>query len=104
MAEEVAAVSQEQQIYAEIGARIRDLEDKQRLLKDRTLLIGQSLIDERDKTFKEIQEMKKDVIKLKDENARLKDFVQRMSEQIGNMARKEELMILQRQFDLFRGV
>jgi len=104
MAEEAVVVSQEQQIYAEIGARIRDLEDKQRLLKDRTLLIGQSLIDERDKTFKEIQDMKKDVIKLKDENARLKDFVQRMSEQIGNMARKEELMILQRQFDLFRGV
>jgi len=101
MAEEVA-VSADQQFFSEVSTRIRDLEEKQRLSKDRILLIGQSLIDERAKTFKDIQEMKKDLIRLKEDNTRLKEFVQRMGEQIGNMARKEELAILQRQFDLFR--
>ena len=82
--------------------RIRDIEEKQRLLKERMLLIGQSLIDERDKSFKEIQELKKTLEIIKEETLRMKDFIQRITEQLDNTARKEELMILQRQFDLFR--
>lgn|SRR3989338_3831214 len=101
MAEEVAA---DEQYFSEVSSRLRDVEEKQRLLKDRVILIGQSLIGERDKTFIEVQTMKKDISRLKEDNLRLKEFVQRMSEQIGNMSRKEELMILQRQFDLFRGI
>jgi hypothetical protein len=32
----------------------------------------------------------------------MKEFIQRMGEQISELARKEELMILQRQFDIFK--
>jgi|SRR3989344_3339970 len=83
-------------------ARIRDLEEKHRLLKERTLLIGQTQIEEREKSFKEIQELKKTVILLKEENIRIKELLQRVTEQLNDSARKEELAILQRQFDLFR--
>jgi len=71
-------------------------------LKERVLLIGQSLIGERDKTFKEIQEMKKSFIKIKDENNRIKELLERVTEQLNNVARKEELLIIQRQLDLLR--
>jgi hypothetical protein len=84
------------------GARIRDIEEKQNLLKDRLLLIGNSFVDERDKTFTKLQELKKDAMLMKDDIAKLKSFIQRMSEQIDKLAKKEDLMILQRQFDLFR--
>jgi hypothetical protein len=90
------------QISAETSTRLRDIEEKQRLLKDRLLLFGESLVEEREKTFSDIQEMKADLIKLKDETQRAKDLLQRITEQVSNLARKEELMILQRQFDLFR--
>src|SRR3989344_4310491 len=82
--------------------RIRDLEERDRLLRDRVLLLGQSLIEERDKSFKEIQEIKSSLIVLREETNRLKELMQRMAEQITQIARKEELIILQRQFDLFR--
>jgi hypothetical protein len=78
------------------------LEEKVRLLKDRILLIGKSLVEERDKNFKEIQEMKTLLIKMQEENIRMKEVVQRIIEQLENTARKEDLMILQRQFDIFR--
>ena len=94
-------VYQEQPSF-DINVRLRDLEEKNRLLRDRVLLLGQSLIEERDKGFKESQDMKSDLIKLKEEVNRLKELVQRMAEQITSSARKEELMILQRQLDLFR--
>jgi|ETNmetMinimDraft_5_1059913.scaffolds.fasta_scaffold46960_2 hypothetical protein len=90
------------QYFSDINTRLRDLEEKQRLLKDRTLLVGQNLIDEKEDTFKGIQELKKIVLGLKEENIRMKEFIQRMGEQISELARKEELMILQRQFDMFK--
>jgi hypothetical protein len=41
---------------------------------------------------------------LKEENKILKNSIQKIMEQINNSARKEDLIILQRQFDLFRNV
>jgi hypothetical protein len=90
------------QAYTDVNTQLRDLEEKQRLLRERVLLIGQSIIDERDKTFKAIQEIKKELFNLKEENNRMKEFMQRITEQLSDVARKEEVMTLQRQFDLFR--
>ena len=102
MADEVVPQALETQLFSDINTRIRDIEEKQRLLKDRVILIGKNLIEEREKTQKEMQDMKKSLLKLEKENTYLKDLVQRIMEQIDNTARKEELNILQRQFDLFR--
>jgi hypothetical protein len=88
--------------FIEINTRIRDLEEKQRLLHDRMLLISESFVREREKNFDEIQMVKKSVEKLKNDNQRLKDLLLRMGEGVNKAARKEELMILQRQFNLFR--
>src|SRR3990172_32173 len=93
---------QEQQSSMDTNVRLRDLEEKNRLVRDRILLLGQSVIEERDKSFKEIQDLKGTVIKLKEDVNRLKELMQRMAEQISQMARKEELMIVQRQLDLLR--
>jgi len=90
------------QYSAEIYTKIRDMEEKQNLTKDRIILIGRNLVLEKESIFSQIQAMKKDLITLKEDNLRVKQFIQRITEQIQNMARKEELMILQRQFDLFR--
>ena len=94
--------SEQTQYFADINTRLRDVEEKQRLLQDRTLLIGQNLIDEKESTFESVQEMKKTLLILKEENLKMKDFIQRMAEQISELTRKEEFMILQRQFDMFK--
>lgn len=100
----MAQKEEEEQInpLPEINTKLRDLEEKQRILKDRVLLVSQSLVDERDKDFTQIEELKKEVIRLKEDNKRMKDILERMAEQTSEMARKSELAILQRQFDLFR--
>ncbi len=83
-------------------SKIREIEDKINLLKNRVLLIGQSHVEERDKNFSEIQEMKKTLIRIKEENVRIIELLQRVTEQLNNTARKEEFLILQRQLDLLR--
>ncbi len=90
------------QFFSDINTRLRDIEEKQKLIKERVLLIGKNLVEEKEGTFNNVQEMKKTVMLLKEENERMKQFIQRMSEQMQGLARKDELIILQRQFDLFR--
>ena len=82
--------------------KIRDIEEKLRLFKDRLLLVGQTHIEEREKSFSEIQTLKTEVIKLKEENIRITELLKRITEQLNNTVRSEDLAILQRQFNLFR--
>ena len=91
-----------QDFYADLASRLRDIEERIRLMKDRTLLIGKGFVDEKEKTFQEIQNLKKAVLELKQENIKMKNFIQNIAEQIDSAARKSELEVLQRQFDLFR--
>lgn len=86
----------------DVTAKIRDMEEKQRLLRERIMLMGKTLIEERDKTFKELQEIKKTLTKVKEENTRIKELLERVGEQLNNSPRREELMIIQRQLDMLR--
>jgi len=100
--EEYANPSGTQQYFSDINTRIRDLEEKHRLLKDRTLLIGQNLVEDKESISAELRGLKKSVMQLTEENLKMGKFVQRIAEQMAKSARKEELMILQRQFDMLK--
>ena len=91
-----------QQSAQNSGSKIRDIEDKLNLLKNRITLIGQSYVEEREKSFNEIQEIKKTLIQIKEEHVRILELLQRITEQINNTARKEEFAMLQRQLDILR--
>ncbi len=90
------------QAYSDSQGQVHDLEEKQRLLKDRLLLIGKSLIEERERSTREFHEIKKDLVILKEDSLRMKELLQRIAEQLPTLARKEELAILQRQLNLLR--
>ena len=91
----------EEQGYNNSSGRLKDLEEKQRLLRDRILLIGKNLMEDRESMMQEIQEIKKNVFKVQEENIKMQDFLRKVSEQLSNSVRKEELMMLQRQIELF---
>lgn len=86
----------------EIPMRIRDLEEKQRLLKERVVLIGENLVSNRDQSFEDVQMMKKVLLELKEEQIKMKEFLQRLAQQTSELARREELMIVQRQLDMLK--
>lgn len=92
--------SQEPVSY-EIGLKIRDLEENQKIIKERILLIGQNLISLQEKNISEITELKKSVNELLTDVKRIKDSIQVLSEETGKSARREELAILSRQFKMF---
>lgn len=94
-------ISVQEPISYEIGLKLRDLEENQKLMRERILLIGNNIIESEEKLGKEITEIKKQMYNLQSDVKRIKDIISSLSEEIEKSARKEELAILSRQFKMF---
>lgn len=88
-------------ILTELGIRINELEEKQRLLKDRMLLIGNNLIGTKEEIEKQIFDFKKQFKQIEFDIKGIKQLNERIVGEIGNFARKNELEILKRQMKMF---
>ena len=82
--------------------KVRDLEEKQRILKDRILLIGKNLLEIREKTNEDILDIKKDIEIMKRNMERLISFLETASTEFSKFARKEDLEILSKQAKMFQ--
>jgi len=87
-------------MLAEFNAKLRDLEEKNRLLKERTLLIGQNLIDVKQSYETERVIFREKIEKLSQDMEKLKKTSLKISEELDNKARKSELEILENQFKM----
>ena len=86
----------------ETNTKIRDLEERYRILRDRLLLIGQNLIEIKEKTNEDILKIKKDVEVIKRNMERLVSFLETASAKFSKFARKEDLEILSKQAKMFQ--
>lgn len=100
MAEE--QINYQNQFFGGMNTKIRDLEEKQRMLKDRLLLIGQNLIETKEKNNQDILEIKKDIEIIKRNMERLVSFLETASAEFSKFARKEDLEILSKQARMFK--
>ena len=91
-----------EQSTIEIQTRIRDLEEKQRILKDRLLLIGQNLIEHKEENNQSILKIKKDIEIIKEDMKRLISFLETASNEFSKFAKKEDLEILSKQAKMFQ--
>lgn len=99
---EEVPIDYNQQAFGDVNSRIRDLEEKQRILKDRLLLIGQNLVDTRESVNERLLEIKKDIEILKQNMGRMLSFLESVSGEFSNFARKEDLEILSKQARMFQ--
>lgn len=95
MAEEGADYSG--QVFSDINTKVRDIEEKQRVLKDRILLIGQNLIEIKERNDEKILEIKKDLEMIKQKMERVVSFMETISGEFSKFARKDDLEILAKQ-------
>ena len=85
-----------------MNTRFRDLEEKNRMLRDRILLIGQNLIETKEKTSEEMLNLKRDVEIMKNTLERIKSFLESFSSELSKFARKDDLEILAKQAKMFQ--
>jgi len=89
-------------LLSEFGTRLTEIEEKQRLIKDRVLLIGENLISTKEDIEKQNLEFKKQLKQNEFEIKSLKQLTTRIINELENFARKPELEILTRQAKMFQ--
>ena len=90
------------QNMGETNSQIKDLEEKQRILKDRLLLIGKNLIEVKEELNEKILGIKKDIEIIKQSMERTISFLETASNEFSKFARKEDLEILSKQAKMFQ--
>ena len=86
---------------ADVNTRINEIEEKQRLLKDRLLLVGENLISTKEEQEKENLEFKTRLKSIEEDIKELKQLNKRIIDELNNFARKTEVNILEKQFQMF---
>ena len=87
---------------SDLSMRFRDLEEKNKMLRDRLLMIGQNLIETKEKTSSDILEIKQELEVIKKNMGRLISFLETASAEFSKFARKEDLEILAKQAKMFQ--
>lgn len=91
-----------EQAWNSIIAKLRDVEEKQRIMKERLLLVVENLLEIKEKTNTEILEIKKDIEIIKQNSERMRSFLETASGEFSKFARKEDLEILSKQAKMFK--
>ncbi len=89
-------------LLSEFGTRLNEMEEKQRLIKDRVLLIGENLIATKEEYENQFSEFKKQISQLSSETNTLKQINKRIVNELENFGRKSEFKILERQMKMFQ--
>ena len=82
--------------------KINDIEEKQNVMRDRLLLIGQNLVDSKEENSEKVLEIKKEIESIKRDIGTIKSFLETISNEISKFARKDDLEILKKQAKMFQ--
>jgi len=88
-------------LLSEFGTRLNEVEEKQRLIKDRILLVGENLISTKEEIEKQDLENKTRINQIEFEIKTIKQLLKRIINEIQNFTRKSEVEILERQIKMF---
>lgn len=89
-------------LLSEFETRLNEVEEKQRITRDRILLIGENLVSTKQEIDEKNFDMTKNINEIKLEIKNLKRLIYRIVNEIPNFARKSELEILESQSKIFQ--
>ena len=96
--QELGAVSA---LLSDFSTRMNDLEEQNRIIKERLVVISQTLLKQNDKLNKEISALKEGMRELRDEIDRLKEAMEHIVSESSEFARREEIKVLERYVKMF---
>ncbi len=89
-------------LLSDFNVRLQDVEEKQELLRQRVLLIGNNIIKIRENTEEELRKIKAKLLELEEIIKDIRHAVSQLLEQADEFARKSELEILRKQAKIFQ--
>lgn len=91
-----------QYIFSEYNNRLRDIEERNRILKERVLLISKNLLNLKEEFSNDLQELKRTVGILSEKTEKLKSTCDALVQDSGKQVKKEEMLIVERMLQDFQ--
>ena len=98
MPEEASEISA---LFADFNTKIKDMEERHEMLKERMLLLSQSFLRHEEKMEREFAIMREDLKETRDDQDRMKENIQHIIREQGELARREDLKILEKYIQLW---
>jgi len=97
-----APADQVQFLLSDFNTRLRDIDERNRLIRERVLLLGKNLIESRGGLDDELQKIKKDNQEIKRGLEKLKTTSKNIAAETGKFVKREEMMLVERMLKDFQ--
>ncbi|MBI5391504.1 hypothetical protein HZB00_00720 [Candidatus Woesearchaeota archaeon] len=101
MAQELQQTDTGQDILLDMSSRIRSMEGKYNLLRDRVLIVNQNMVTEYKKTLSEMKAINSDLKEIKMDLFQVKETMRHLVREIDFFARKEDVKVLEKYINLW---
>jgi len=88
-------------LLAEFSTRLNDIEEQERLIKERVSMLSRTLLKQEERLNKEISLIKEDIKLLSENIEKMKDAIQHIIDESSEFARHEELKVLEKYMKLW---
>jgi len=102
MAEQPNPMGDMQYLLSDLNTRIRDAEERNRITKERTLLIGKNLVDSKSEIFEELKTIKQELAKQGRDIAETKKMANNMIFETSKYIKRDEIMLIERMLKDFQ--
>jgi len=91
-----------QYLLSDLNTRIRDAEERNKITKERTLLIGKNLIDTKQEVSEELKEIRHQNQLIQAELQKLRKTTEALVMETGKHIKREEILLLERMLKDFQ--
>jgi SMC interacting uncharacterized protein involved in chromosome segregation len=86
----------------DVSTRLRDLDERNKIIRERVLLIGRNLIDVKEDSDEEIRRLKREIDFLKRETEKLTKISKSLLIGLDSFVKKEEIVLVERMLKDFQ--
>jgi DNA anti-recombination protein RmuC len=87
---------QTQFLLSDFNTRLRDLDERNRLIRERVLLLGKNLISSRQEIEDELKTIKQDNQQIKQDLEKIKKTTSALLTEFNKFVKREEMMVIER--------
>jgi hypothetical protein len=102
MAKQEETGGQVQFLLADLNTRLRDIDERNRLIRERVLLLGKNLVSSKQETDEEIKQVGSDNLEIKKDIEKIKKTTNSLLTEFSKFIKREEVVLIERMLKDFQ--
>ena len=102
MTEPPSQETQIQFLLSDFNTRLKDIEERNKAVRERVLLLGKNLINSKERNDQDLEDLKKQSAQDKKDIEKLKSLMKNILKEIDKYVRKDEIIVIERMLKDFQ--